>query len=88
MTTAVNSKQKSADRQQYKDRIAKLGLAPLWDQYHDLLTLEPASKTVAHLWVYAELREILLEAGTLISAKEAQRRVLILENPCNYQDCI
>ncbi|HEV7477041.1 MAG TPA: gentisate 1,2-dioxygenase, partial [Burkholderiales bacterium] len=32
-------------------------------------------------WKYREARPYLMEAGTLISAKEAVRRVLILENP-------
>jgi gentisate 1,2-dioxygenase len=75
------NKQDPARQQDYKDRLSKLGISPLWDQYRDLLTLEPIVRTVPHIWVYAELRDILLESGDLISAKEAQRRVLMLENP-------
>ena len=71
----------SAKRQEYADRVTKLGVSPLWDQYHDLLTLEPQTNSIPHIWRYTELRELLLEAGRLISAKEAQRRVLMLENP-------
>jgi gentisate 1,2-dioxygenase len=33
------------------------------------------------VWHYEELRPLLLEAGELISAQEAERRVLVLENP-------
>ncbi|MEQ1648975.1 MAG: gentisate 1,2-dioxygenase, partial [Hyphomicrobiaceae bacterium] len=33
------------------------------------------------LWKFSEIREAMLEAGKLITAKEAERRVLILENP-------
>jgi gentisate 1,2-dioxygenase len=33
------------------------------------------------MWSYAALRPMLMEAGRLISAREAARRVLILENP-------
>ncbi|MFP3624826.1 gentisate 1,2-dioxygenase, partial [Burkholderia sp. SIMBA_051] len=41
----------------------------------------PASPAVAAVWRYAEIREHLMEAGRLISAAEAERRVLVLENP-------
>ena len=41
------------------------------------------------LWRHAEVREHVLEAGRLISAEEAERRVLILENPAlRGQSCI
>jgi gentisate 1,2-dioxygenase len=33
------------------------------------------------LWRYDEIRPLLMEAGRLITAKEAERRVLVLENP-------
>ena len=33
------------------------------------------------LWRYDELRPLLMEAGRLLTAEEAERRVLILENP-------
>jgi gentisate 1,2-dioxygenase len=36
---------------------------------------------VAHRWAYAEVRPYVLESAAHISAKEAERRVLILENP-------
>ena len=68
-------------QQEYKARISKLNISPLWDQYRELLTLEPKVRTVPHIWVYEDLRDILIESGELISAKDAQRRVLMLENP-------
>ena len=81
MVTASNKEKVQTWRREYADRIAKLGISPLWDQYHDLLTLEPQTNTIPHIWKYSELRDLLLEAGQMISAKEAQRRVLMLENP-------
>jgi gentisate 1,2-dioxygenase len=33
------------------------------------------------MWRYDEIRPFIMEAGRLITAKEAERRVLILENP-------
>ena len=46
-----------------------------------LVPEKPASPCVPTIWRYAELRPWLLESGQLISAAEAVRRVLILENP-------
>ena len=34
-----------------------------------------------HRWTYADARDYLLRAGDLISAQQAERRVLIMENP-------
>ena len=33
------------------------------------------------MWKFARVKELLLEAGQLITAQEAERRVLVLENP-------
>ncbi len=50
-------------QQEYKARISKLNISPLWDQYRELLTLEPKVRTVPHIWVYEDLRDILIESG-------------------------
>src|SRR5262245_15695405 len=42
---------------------------------------EPNSKAIAHVWKYGPVRERLLEAGRLITAEQAERRVLVLRNP-------
>jgi gentisate 1,2-dioxygenase len=34
-----------------------------------------------HVWHYADVKGLVMESGGLISAEEAQRRVLVLENP-------
>ena len=46
-----------------------------------LVPRQPTSPCVPALWKYAEARPWLMESGRLITAKEAVRRVLILENP-------
>ncbi|ROR83489.1 gentisate 1,2-dioxygenase [Plantibacter flavus] len=61
--------------------IRSQGLAALWTRFRDLITPEPSSGCVAHHWRYADAREALLRAGELISAEDAERRVLIMENP-------
>lgn len=57
-----------------------LHVYPLWRQ-QGLLLREPKSRAIPYLWKYAPVRERLLEAGRLITAEEAERRVLILRNP-------
>ena len=57
------------------------GLFPLWEVLHALVTPTPRSPAQAHHWSYGPARDLLLRAGDLISAEQAERRVLILENP-------
>ncbi len=85
--TASQTARVSADRQAYYDRIRRQSLAPLWERYHGLLTPEPKIKALPYLWPYAEVRASLIEAAGLISAKEAERRVLMLENPAFEGEC-
>ena len=69
------------ERTAYYEKIGAHNLAPLWAVLSDLVTPEPKSACIAHCWNYAEAKDFLLEAGGLITAKEAERRVLVLENP-------
>lgn len=70
-----------AQRERFYEKIGRDDYAPLWEQLHNLVTKTPASACrVAH-WEYPKARAYLDEAGRLITAKEAERRVLILENP-------
>ena len=76
-------------RQAYYDRIAPDHLTPLWEVLGALVPPAPRSPAVTALWRYAALRDKVLEAGHLITAAEAERRVLILENPgLRGQSCI
>lgn len=70
-----------AARQAYYGRIAGFGLTPLWEVMAALVPEQPRSPCRPHLWRYQDIRPALLESGSLISAREAVRRVLILENP-------
>jgi len=85
MTTTETTTEAAGDakgaRRRYYDDIAPLHLAPLWESFARLITPSPASPAEPCLWRYDEVRPWLLRAGELISAKEAERRVLILENP-------
>ena len=70
-----------AQREAYYRQISQKHLAPLWELMSALVPRQPQSPCVPMLWKYDEVRPWLLESGTLISAREAVRRVLVLENP-------
>lgn len=71
----------TTERKAFYGRIDASNLAPLWEVLHTLVKREPRSAAVPALWRYDEIRPFILEAGALITAKEAERRVLVLENP-------
>ena len=70
-----------AAREAYYRRIATANLTPLWEMMSALVPRQPDSPCTPALWNYAQVRPWLMESGSLITAKEAVRRVLILENP-------
>jgi gentisate 1,2-dioxygenase len=89
MHAAKISPDAARERAAYYDRIGTRHMTPLWEVLGALVPPQPRSPAAAHLWHYAELREQVMEAGRLITAEEAERRVLILENPqLRGQSCI
>jgi gentisate 1,2-dioxygenase len=68
-------------RQGFYARARTEHLAPLWRVLHGLVTETPKSDAVPAIWEYGRVRPYLLEACELISTEEAERRVLVLENP-------
>ena len=75
------SKEVAEQRCQYYEAISHQNLTPLWEVLGSLVPKTPTTPVAPALWRYAEIREQVLEAGRLITAAEAERRVLILENP-------
>jgi len=71
----------AASRQAYYNHIAKQHLAPLWESLSRLVPETPEPQAVPAIWHYAQVRDLVMESGKVISALEAVRRVLILENP-------
>jgi hypothetical protein len=51
---------------------------PLWAQMAKLNPAEPNPRCTPHVWRYGEMRPYLLRAGSLITEKQAERRVLML----------
>jgi len=70
-----------AARQAFYGRLAKKDMAPLWTVLKDLVPPQPRDDMAVASWRYRDIRSYLMEAGDLITAKEAERRALILENP-------
>src|SRR5258705_13454228 len=68
-------------RQDLYRRMDKHNTAPLWEVLHALIPDQPATRCQPYLWKYKDVRPYITEAGQLITAKEAIRRVLVLENP-------
>jgi gentisate 1,2-dioxygenase len=77
MSEAVETPQRRA----FYDKIDTRNLTPLWTDLSSIITPEPKSAAQAFLWNFDEIRDYMIEAGGLITAKEAERRVLVLENP-------
>ncbi len=71
----------SAEREAFYKAIEPESMTALWSVMGAIITPEPKSDCVPFMWQYDKVRSRLLEAGALITAKEAERRVLILENP-------
>jgi gentisate 1,2-dioxygenase len=69
------------ERLAFYQKIDQLAYTPLWSVFADIITPQPKSACRPNLWKFEQARAWLLEAGELITAQEAERRVLIMENP-------
>ena len=82
--TAVDYYQRpelSPERKDFYKRLDGKHTAPLWEVLAKIIPPSPTPETVPVMWRYEEVRPLLMEAGRLLTAKEAERRVLVLENP-------
>src|SRR5207237_9578566 len=80
-SSSAGKPEPSAEREGLYARLDRKNTAPLWEVPATLVTPEPQTACVPALWKYDEIRPLLMDAGRLITAKEAERRVLVLENP-------
>jgi gentisate 1,2-dioxygenase len=65
----------------FRQRVAAADLVPLWTFFNEWFSAEPRAGAVPHLWRYGDVRPVVMEAGAVVSTTEAERRVLVLENP-------
>jgi gentisate 1,2-dioxygenase len=68
-------------RQELYAEMNPYNLTPLWEVLHALVPQQPQTPCVPAIWHYEQIRPFLMRAGLAITAEEAVRRVLILENP-------
>lgn len=65
----------------YYDRIAASHVLPLWVDSGQYVPKEPAPSYAPALWKYGDIKPLLIEAGDVVTAEEASRRVLVMQNP-------
>jgi gentisate 1,2-dioxygenase len=69
------------DEGNFEADLAADHLQPLWHIMQRIAAREPARGGVPILWDWPGLRRHAMRAGDLVTAEEAERRVLVLENP-------
>lgn len=67
-----------ATRAQYRKDLLSLNAKPLWER---TMVMGPGNDAVPAIWHYRDMRPPLLRAAELVTTEEAERRVLMLENP-------
>src|SRR5256885_14540958 len=65
----------------FREALDALSLGPLWTALHVLLPNERVTAAVPHRWRWQDLRPLLLEAARLVPIEQAERRVLVFQNP-------
>src|SRR5215472_1718212 len=79
--TADSKHNLQAARQAYYERISRYDMAPLWEKLRQLVGNEPRTQCAPAIWRFRDVKAMVMESAELISAREAERRVLVLENP-------
>jgi gentisate 1,2-dioxygenase len=73
--------QRSAERSAFYAELRGKSMAPLWEVLRALVTPTPRTPVTPAIWRYSDVRPELMRSASLITAAEAERRVLIMENP-------
>ncbi len=66
---------------EFSSRIDAHNLTALWEVRRGVDLTRPKSPAVAAIWRYDEIRPAIMESGDIVTARDAFRRVLVLENP-------
>jgi gentisate 1,2-dioxygenase len=74
MTTAATN----PNRARLSSEIAQLNMKPLWER---VMRLKPGTAALPVIWRWKDVQPYLMRASELITTQEAERRVLMLENP-------
>jgi gentisate 1,2-dioxygenase len=65
----------------YSQALESLSLGPLWTALHVLLPHQRVTPAIPHRWSWRDVRPLLHDAARLVPLEQAERRVLVLENP-------
>ena len=71
----------SAKTAAWENDLRARNLIPLWTVMRGMLPPEPTPPAVAHHWRHSEFQRELERAAVEITAEQAERRVLLFENP-------
>jgi gentisate 1,2-dioxygenase len=80
MTTPTDVVSRIGSLEELYAALPEHALAPLWTM-EGALTPQPVTKMVPFVWRWDEVRSFISRAGDLISAEDADRRVLAFRNP-------
>ena len=78
---SANVIRNAEERQAFYKKIDPENLAPLWEVLKGLIPNEPKPVAQPVVWDFERVKPMILESGGLLTAAEAERRVLVLENP-------
>jgi gentisate 1,2-dioxygenase len=67
-----------SERARFSRELEALDMRPLWER---VMRLKPGTAAVPAIWRWQDVRPRLARACELITTREAERRVLMLENP-------
>jgi gentisate 1,2-dioxygenase len=81
LTAAILQRDRTQATEQLLKTADGLHTKPLWAQMARLNPPLPNPKCMPHVWEYSKIRPSLVQAGELITEKQAERRVLMLVNP-------
>jgi gentisate 1,2-dioxygenase len=79
--TRVHDPSRDDSAAEFPRRAAAAHTVPLWTFFDEWFRAEPRPRAIPHLWPYSTLRRLVGESAAVISTAEAERRVLVLENP-------
>ncbi len=79
--TTVFETSKTTTETRFLSVLPQKHLAPLWTEMSKMVPPRPNPTATPALWKYSDVRPLLMEAGDVVGAEEAERRVLMLVNP-------
>lgn len=80
-STATVAMSQDNSQETYYNSLPSHNVAALWTQLDKMVPPQPNPKASVASWRYKNIQPPLLEAGDIIGAEEAERRVLMLVNP-------